>query len=195
MSEPKPTEVESVDLDLWPSHLIFDLDLLSGFLKNETWLPHIKKEARMACSSHLAISTSTNHSRVGWPWALTLTFFHSRFPKEWDVRSSHKIRSSDDMQFAFSYFYFMMPEPKPTTVESVNLDLWPSHLIFHLDLIFAGFLRSGMWPHHIRSGVPMTCSLHLVSVENSWNFGRSPTGDLPWKSGSPDQKQVALIDK
>ena len=43
----------------------------------------------------------------------------SRFPKEWDVTSSHKIRSSDDMQFAFSYMYYVMSEPEPTTVQQV----------------------------------------------------------------------------
>ena len=46
-------------------------------------------------------------------WELT------RFPKEWDVTSSHKIRSSDDMQFAFSYMYYVMSEPEPTTVQQV----------------------------------------------------------------------------
>ena len=34
----------------------------------------------------------------------------SRYPSEFDMTSSHKLRSSDDMQFAFSYFYFMMSE-------------------------------------------------------------------------------------
>ncbi len=28
----------------------------------------------------------------------------------------------------------------------------------------------------------------INSVENSWNSASSPAGDLPWKSGSPDQK-------
>lgn len=33
-----------------------------------------------------------------------------KFPEEFDQTSSHKIRSPDDMQFAFSYFYFLMSE-------------------------------------------------------------------------------------
>lgn len=33
-----------------------------------------------------------------------------KFPEEFDRTSSHKIRSPDDMQFAFSYFYFLMSE-------------------------------------------------------------------------------------
>lgn len=34
-----------------------------------------------------------------------------RFPEEFDTTSSHKLRSVDDMQFSFSYFYYMMSEP------------------------------------------------------------------------------------
>jgi len=32
------------------------------------------------------------------------------FPHQFDITSSHKIRSSDDMQFAFAYNYFLMSE-------------------------------------------------------------------------------------
>ena len=31
-----------------------------------------------------------------------------RFPREWEITSSHKVRSSDDMQFAFSYYYYIL---------------------------------------------------------------------------------------
>ena len=41
------------------------------------------------------------------------------FPAEWDVTSSHRIRSSTDMQFAFSYFYYLMAEPDQTSVAEV----------------------------------------------------------------------------
>lgn len=34
-----------------------------------------------------------------------------RFPEDFDITSSHKLRSVDDMQFSFSYFYYMMSEP------------------------------------------------------------------------------------
>ncbi|XP_046382751.1 N-acetylglucosamine-1-phosphotransferase subunits alpha/beta [Ischnura elegans] len=34
----------------------------------------------------------------------------ARFPNEWDETSSHKVRSSRDMQYAFSYYYFLMSE-------------------------------------------------------------------------------------
>ena len=37
---------------------------------------------------------------------------HSRYPEEFEATSSHKLRSSDDMQFSFSYFYFLMSEKK-----------------------------------------------------------------------------------
>ncbi|XP_033751371.1 LOW QUALITY PROTEIN: N-acetylglucosamine-1-phosphotransferase subunits alpha/beta-like [Pecten maximus] len=41
------------------------------------------------------------------------------FPEEWAVTSSHKIRSSDDMQFAFSYYYYLMGVTKNVTIEQV----------------------------------------------------------------------------
>jgi hypothetical protein len=31
-----------------------------------------------------------------------------RFPDEWDETSSHRVRSSNDMQYSFSYFYYIM---------------------------------------------------------------------------------------
>lgn len=45
------------------------------------------------------------HSLSTW-----LFFSPHRYPGEFELTSSHKLRSSDDMQFAFSYFYFMMSE-------------------------------------------------------------------------------------
>ncbi|XP_034233894.1 N-acetylglucosamine-1-phosphotransferase subunits alpha/beta [Thrips palmi] len=42
-----------------------------------------------------------------------------RFPREWDETSSHKLRSPVDMQFAFSYFYFLMSEEVDVTVEEL----------------------------------------------------------------------------
>ncbi|KAK3581579.1 hypothetical protein CHS0354_031927 [Potamilus streckersoni] len=40
-----------------------------------------------------------------------------RFPEEWAATSSHKVRSSTDMQYAFSYFYYMMGVREEITVE------------------------------------------------------------------------------
>ncbi|KAK3907559.1 N-acetylglucosamine-1-phosphotransferase subunits alpha/beta [Frankliniella fusca] len=42
-----------------------------------------------------------------------------KFPKEWEETSSHKLRSPKDMQFAFSYFYFLMSEERDVTVEEL----------------------------------------------------------------------------
>lgn len=41
------------------------------------------------------------------------------FPEEFDETSSHKIRSSGDMQFAFSYFYFLMSERREIGPEEI----------------------------------------------------------------------------
>ncbi|CAH1786367.1 unnamed protein product [Owenia fusiformis] len=41
------------------------------------------------------------------------------FPHEWDVTSSHKIRHSKDMQFAFSFFYYVIGAKQDVTVEMI----------------------------------------------------------------------------
>ncbi|KAG8227809.1 hypothetical protein J437_LFUL006223 [Ladona fulva] len=43
----------------------------------------------------------------------------ARFPKEWDETSSHKVRSPHDMQYAFSYFYFLMSEKTAVPVSEI----------------------------------------------------------------------------
>jgi len=42
-----------------------------------------------------------------------------KFAEEWDMTSSHQMRCSDDMQFAFSYFYFLMSEPLNSTMDDL----------------------------------------------------------------------------
>ncbi|XP_014676987.1 PREDICTED: N-acetylglucosamine-1-phosphotransferase subunits alpha/beta-like [Priapulus caudatus] len=44
---------------------------------------------------------------------------HARFPAEWDETSRHRIRSPNDMQFSFSYFYFLMSEKQTMTTEEL----------------------------------------------------------------------------
>lgn len=46
------------------------------------------------------------------------------WPKEFDVTSSNQLRSGDDMQFAFSYFYFMMHEREKFDFDTV----WEKYL-------------------------------------------------------------------
>jgi UDP-N-acetylglucosamine-lysosomal-enzyme len=43
----------------------------------------------------------------------------NRFPNEWDATSSHKIRSPLDMQYAFSYFYFLMNERENVSIAEI----------------------------------------------------------------------------
>lgn len=38
------------------------------------------------------------------------------FSAQWDATSSHAFRASDDMQFAFSYFYFLINERQNSTL-------------------------------------------------------------------------------
>ncbi|GAB1598387.1 N-acetylglucosamine-1-phosphotransferase subunits alpha/beta-like isoform X1 [Argonauta hians] len=43
----------------------------------------------------------------------------SIFPEQWAITSSHKVRSSDDMQFAFSYFYYLIGATENVTAEQI----------------------------------------------------------------------------
>lgn len=42
-----------------------------------------------------------------------------RFPEEFDKTSFHKVRHSEDMQFAFSYFYYLMSAIQPLNISQV----------------------------------------------------------------------------
>ncbi|XP_048726912.2 N-acetylglucosamine-1-phosphotransferase subunits alpha/beta-like isoform X2 [Ostrea edulis] len=48
---------------------------------------------------------------------------HERFPAEFEVTSSNKIRSRNDMQFAFSYFYYLMGVTRNQTMEEIFVQL------------------------------------------------------------------------
>lgn len=46
-------------------------------------------------------------------------FCLDRFPEEFDKTSFHKVRHSEDMQFAFSYFYYLMSAVQPLNLSQV----------------------------------------------------------------------------
>ena len=46
-----------------------------------------------------------------------------KFADEWDATSSHRMRHPDDMQFAFSYFYFLMSEPLNATIDDLFAEI------------------------------------------------------------------------
>ena len=47
-----------------------------------------------------------------------------KFPEEFEETSSHKVRTANDMQYAFSYIYFLMNEKQELDIEAAfeNLD-------------------------------------------------------------------------
>ncbi|KAM9328718.1 N-acetylglucosamine-1-phosphotransferase subunits alpha/beta isoform 2-T2 [Pholidichthys leucotaenia] len=49
------------------------------------------------------------------------------FPKEFDKTSGHRVRHSEDMQFAFSYFYFLMSAQKQLNVSEVFDEIDTDH--------------------------------------------------------------------
>lgn len=48
-----------------------------------------------------------------------MTRLQTAFPHHFDATSSHRIRSSDDMQFAFAYNYFLMSESQSVNISQV----------------------------------------------------------------------------
>ena len=50
-----------------------------------------------------------------------------RFPLEFEVTSSNKIRSRNDIQFAFSYFYYLMGVTRNRTAEEIFEELDTDH--------------------------------------------------------------------
>lgn len=44
-----------------------------------------------------------------------MMMIYCRFKTQWDITSSHRIRSGNDMQYAFSYYYFLMDSKRNNT--------------------------------------------------------------------------------
>lgn len=49
------------------------------------------------------------------------------FPQEFDKTSSHRVRHSEDMQFAFSYFYFLMSALQQLNISEVFDEIDTDH--------------------------------------------------------------------
>ena len=49
------------------------------------------------------------------------------FPLEFDKTSAHKLRSSDDMQFAFSFMYFVMGQKKQLNLSETFSEVDTDH--------------------------------------------------------------------
>lgn len=66
-------------------------------------------------------------------WPLKLTIFFEliscsfSFPQEFDKTSSHRVRHSEDMQFAFSYFYFLMSALQQLNISEVFEEIDTDH--------------------------------------------------------------------
>ncbi|XP_031784981.1 N-acetylglucosamine-1-phosphotransferase subunits alpha/beta [Nasonia vitripennis] len=48
-----------------------------------------------------------------------ITEMQEKFESEFDKTSSHRLRDSEDMQFAFSYFYFVLSEKRSVSAEEI----------------------------------------------------------------------------
>ncbi|KAJ8668162.1 hypothetical protein QAD02_009825 [Eretmocerus hayati] len=50
---------------------------------------------------------------------MIISEMQDRFPGEFDKTSSHRVRHSEDMQFAFSYFHFLLSEKRSVSMEEI----------------------------------------------------------------------------
>lgn len=66
-----------------------------------------------------------------------MTELQAMLPDEFDETSSHKLRSSDDMQFAFSYMYFVVGQKKFVNVTELFAELDTDHSGLLLLLLFS----------------------------------------------------------
>lgn len=58
-------------------------------------------------------------SSPGNPGSGSISSDRFRFPLEFDKTSAHRVRHPEDMQFAFSYFYFLMSAQQQLNVSDV----------------------------------------------------------------------------
>ena len=81
---------------------------------------HMIRVAQISLTVCLSISISLCHSilrlalNTFTPHILTRP--QEQFWSEWDQTSSHALRSSYDMQYAFAYFYFLIGQSRPFNV-------------------------------------------------------------------------------
>ena len=96
----------------------------------------------------------------------------ARWPGEYDATSSHRFRSGTDMQFSFSYFYYLMRQPANLSFESI--------FARELDINGNGELDQR----------------ELLTLSLSLNNGVRPPGDeLKWLRGNLTDISVELGDE
>jgi UDP-N-acetylglucosamine-lysosomal-enzyme len=60
----------------------------------------------------------------------TMSEMQSKWSQEWIATSSHKFRSPEDMQYAFSYYYYVMNRHKaqpPSLLNYINNEIDTDH--------------------------------------------------------------------
>ena len=78
-----------------------------------------------------------------------------RFPVEWAITSAHKVRSPDDMQFAFSYYYYVLGAINFIDIANVFDELDTDHSGW----VFVPPVRTGQ--HHYNAVILGLCEIPL----------------------------------
>jgi len=113
----------------------------------------------------------------------------AQWPEEFKATSSHRFRSGKDMQYAFSYFYFLMHAPRGRK---------PQHLLKELDADGDGFftdnelytLITRIWPEQTQN-LEMIKQHLLGSVEVQLNDGNV----VHWTSVAESSTLKAQIEE
>ena len=73
---------------------------------------------RYPCT-YVIIRYPCTHVIIRYLCTCTCTILSIRYPYEYDQTSSHQLRSSDDMQYSFSYFYYIIGETHVMSIDEV----------------------------------------------------------------------------
>lgn len=94
-----------------------------------------------------------------------------KFSAEWTATSSHKLRSPLDMQFAFSYFYYLMSEEEDVSIKELfkiydtdNTGTWSDR---EIRTLMTRLYPAPLNPHHLLQfeEFVLACARNMPSVE------------------------------
>merc|ERR1712137_682965 len=78
-----------------------------------------------------------------------MKILQAKYEKEWDETSSHQFRASNDMQYAFSYFYYLINQPPLLSAERLfNISDVDNDRILDENELRSVILRA--WGHPIK---------------------------------------------
>lgn len=118
------------------------------------------------------------------------------FKEEWLATSSHKFRSSKDMQYAFSYYYYLMNRNKakpPSLYEYVSTEVDTNHdgFLDENEFLTLSSLVAGRSPKQSEIDKYYECTYRLGNYSNlTHTYNESSVSILNSKEKSDDEKLI-----